>query len=151
MKFTKFLKGDYMTVMLEGTNGMIQSTSVVFKLPKLKEYNIRVQKGERDVVRKKKNPSDLICHNVYIMYTYKAPLASYIIVHVFIAPTVSRRCGAANKSLSQHCLSRCPTAQEAHLRNSTSLSQRHSSALEHCLSMFKALGLIPSTRKYHSS
>ena len=54
MKFTKFLKGDYMTAMLEGTNGMIQSTSVVVKLPKLKEYNIRVQKGERDVVRKEK-------------------------------------------------------------------------------------------------
>lgn len=44
---------------------MIQSMSAVFKLPKLKEYNVRVQKGERDVVRKKKNPSDLICHNVY--------------------------------------------------------------------------------------
>lgn len=54
MKFTKFLKRDYMTVMLDGTNGIILSMSAVFKLPKLKKYNIRVQKRERDVIRKRK-------------------------------------------------------------------------------------------------
>lgn len=37
-----------------GTNGIILSMSEVFKLPKLKKYNIRVQKRERDVVRKRK-------------------------------------------------------------------------------------------------